>query len=424
VKNLKPSGDECKKHIVLGVTGSIAAYKALELARIFKKDGYEVWIVMTESAKKFVAPLSFQTLTGNPVFCDLFFEQDVASSKPENINRTKQIKQTSPIHIDLARDALIIVVAPATANIIAKAAAGIADDLLSTVLLSASSPVVFVPAMNFRMWESAITQRNVKYLKSTGVKFIEPETGYLACEEVGKGRFPPIDTIFKQIKAILYKDEKLKGKNVVITAGRTEEPIDPIRVLTNRSSGRMGVELAKAAKDAGAKVKLIAGNLAVAVPSEIDCTSVRTTRQMEDAVNSELSGADILIMTAAVCDYRPLKSSSNKEKKSNFTLQLIRTSDILKGVARKKHKAYVVGFSLDTKDNIAEARRKMREKKLDLIVANPITTLEGETTKPTIIFNKSKQVKVQKLPAQTKKAFAEKLIEIISKETSVNYETK
>lgn len=390
---------ESTKRIVLGVTGSIAVYKALELVRLLKKEGFDVWVVMTESAKKFVAPLSFQTLSQNPVFSELFTE-----------------KETLPVHIDLTRDTSVIVVAPATANIIAKAASGIADDLLSTVLLSATSPVIFVPAMNHRMWESPITQKNISYLKSLGFTFIEPEIGELACEEIGKGRFPPIEHIFQELKTILYKKEPLKGKKVVITAGRTEEPIDPIRILTNRSSGKMSIELAKAANEAGAKVKLIAGNLTVLIPPSIETKQVRSTKEMLDAINQELGDTDVFIMAAAVSDYRLVKIYRNKHKEQELELKLTRTPDILKTITQKKHKAYMVGFSLDTKDNINEAKRKLKQKNLRLIVANPVETLDRETIKPTVIYNKPNGIKLQSLPAQTKKSFAEKLMKIIMRE--------
>ena len=356
--------------ILLGVTGSIAVYKALELVRMFKKQGFDVWVVMTESAKKFASPLSFQTLSQNPVFSELFSD-----------------KETSPVHIDLARDASVIIVAPATANIIAKTAAGIADDLLSSVLLSAPAPVIFVPVMNFRMWESPITQKNIAYLKSLGRYFVEPETGYLACEEIGKGRFPPIEVIVQKLNTVLYSKLLLQGKKVVVTVGRTEERIDPIRVLTNRSSGKMGVELAKSTKEAGAKVKMIAGNTSLPPPSDIDTQTVHTSQEMLDVINKEINDTDILIMAAAVSDYRAASIANNKIKQSELSLNLIKTPDILKSITHNKHKTYLVGFSLDTKDNISEAKRKLKEKTLDLIVTNPAQTLYSENIKPTLIYN-------------------------------------
>jgi phosphopantothenoylcysteine decarboxylase/phosphopantothenate--cysteine ligase len=391
--------DYNNKKLILGVTGSIAAYKALELTRLLKKDGYDVWVVMTSNAKKFVTPLSFETLSHNPVFSEMFYKKEIM-----------------PVHIDLSKDASAVLVAPATANIIAKAAAGIADDLLSTIILSANKPVIFIPAMNHRMWEAAVTQRNVNYLKSLGFKFVEPETGELACHEIGKGRFPPVAAICEELEAVLSLKQFLKDKKVVITAGRTEEAIDPIRVITNRSSGRMGFALAKAAQNAGANVKLIGGNLSIPAPSGIDTFNVHSSQDMLSVINEELDDADVLIMAAAVSDYRPATSLNKKQKEKEITLRLTRTQDILKTIAQKKHKAYLVGFSLDTHDNLNEAKRKLKEKKLNLIVANPIETLNSDRIKPTIIYNKPKEIKTEKLPTQTKKAFAEKLIEIISKE--------
>lgn len=387
-----------KARVILGITGSIAAYKGLELARHLKKEGDDVYVVMTKSAKQFITPLSFKTLTNNPVFSEMFY---------------KDKQGTKPIHIDLARDASAIVVAPATANIIAKVAAGIADDLLSSIILAASSPVIFVPAMNVRMWESPITQRNIQYLKSLGFRFVEPEIGELACEEIGKGRFPNLEQIGAELKAVLNKNQLLKDKKIVITTGRTEEPIDPIRVLTNRSSGKMGIEIAKAAKRQGAHVILISGNVSIPLPVNINTKKVSTTQAMLDAVRLELDNTDILIMTAAVCDYRPSQSFTNKQKKDELILKLTRTQDILKIVSQEKHNAFVVGFSLDTDNNIREAKRKLKVKNLDMIVANPLVTLEEDIIKPTIIF---KNTKAMRMPMQSKKEFAEKLITIISKE--------
>lgn len=382
--------------IVLGVTGSIAAYKALELVRLLQKQGYDVWVVMTENAKQFVTPLSFETLSHNPVFSEMFFK-----------------RETLPVHVDLTKDAQAIIVAPATANIIAKAAAGIADDLLSTIILSSQAPVIFVPAMNFRMWESKVTQKNIAHLKSLGFVFIEPETGEMACQETGKGRFPNTDLIVEELNTVLNPVSILKHKKIIVTAGRTEEEIDPIRVLTNRSSGRMGVEIAIAAKDAGAEVTLIAANLAVPVPNNILTVQVKSSQQMLKAVKARIKDCDVLIMTAAVSDYKPEQRSPHKRKDKKLLLKLIRTSDILKSFADARADKYTVGFSLDTDNNIKEAKRKLKEKKLNLIVANPLSTLHNEYIKPTLIFPN----RVQKLPAQTKKEFSKKLIEIISKET-------
>ncbi|MBS4015316.1 MAG: bifunctional phosphopantothenoylcysteine decarboxylase/phosphopantothenate--cysteine ligase CoaBC [Candidatus Latescibacteria bacterium] len=388
----EPTG---KTKIMLGVTGSIAAYKALELLRILQKEQYDVWVVMTKNAKRFVAPLSFETLPRHPVFTEMFFEKEI-----------------SPVHIDLSKDTRALIIAPATANIIAKAAAGIADDLLSTIILSADHPVIFVPAMNFRMWESKITQKNITYLKSLGCKFVEPGVGELACQEIGKGRFPDIQLIVDQLKSVLNQNALLKNKKIVITAGRTEEEIDPIRIITNRSSGKMGIEIANAAKDAGAEVLLIAANVSVPIPDGVTTRQVKSSQEMLVAVRAVIKDCDALIMTAAVSDYKPSQSFSEKQKTKELQLKLTRTPDILKSIAETKHNKYIVGFSLDTHNNLSQAKTKLKEKHLNLIVANPVQTLHSEFITPTLIFKN----RVQKLPAQTKKEFSKKLMEIISKE--------
>ncbi len=396
--NQKPKAASQTK-IILGVTGSIAAYKALDLVRKLKKQDYDVWVVMTENAKKFVTALSFETLTQRPVFSQMFYDNEI-----------------KPVHIDLTKDAQAVVIAPATANIIAKAATGIADDLLSTVILAAESTVVFVPALNFRMWKSKITQKNIAYLKSLGHQFIEPGTGELACQEIGKGRFPEISLITDELKSTLNQQAVLKNKKIVVTAGRTEEEIDPIRVITNRSSGKMGVEIVCAAKDAGAEVLLVAANMSVPIPDKIDTVYVSSSQEMLDAVNKSFKECDALIMTAAVSDYKPSQSSVKKEKAKKLILKLNRTTDILKSIAKAGHNKYVVGFSLDTHNNLNEAKRKLKEKKLNLIVANPTRTLASERITPTLLYSD----RIEKLPNQDKTEFAKNLINIISKEMKKN----
>lgn len=391
-----------KHKILLGITGSIAIYKALELVRLLKKEGFDVWVIMTQSAKKLVSPLTFETLSQNPVFSEMFVE-------------TSKL----PIHIDLIKEMSALIVAPATANIIAKCASGISDDLLSTILLTATSDtkrIIFVPAMNYRMWESAITQRNVNYLKSIGCKFIEPETGGLACEEIGKGRFPDVQMILAEIKKVIFNYTNLKGKRVIVTAGATEEHIDPIRVITNRSSGKMGFELAKAAKSAGADVKLIAGRVNMPFPEGIEVESVRTTEQMLNAVKKEIKQADVLIMAAAVCDYQPVKTSSYKIRDNSLRLELTRTPNILRAISDDKNNLFIVGFSLDTTNNINIAKQKLLKNKLDLIIANNVNTLESDFIKPTILYKSANKVKIQKLKQLAKREFAEKIINIISEQ--------
>ena len=373
--------------VLLGITGGIAAYKALELVRLFHKAGWDVQAVMTESARRFVGPESFRALTGHPVALELF-----PKTRPEDTKR----RAANVEHVDLATSADLVVVAPATANIIGKLASGIADDLLSTLLLAVPKETVqdgrimFAPAMNTNMWLNSAVVANVRQLAAAGYRFISPGEGELACGTSGPGRMAEPQVIFERCRAALAARPSpigsappLAGTRVVVTAGRTEEPLDAVRVFTNRSSGRMGIEIARAFIDAGAEVRLVAGELSVPLPPGVTVTQATTTEKMLRAVLAALPRTDVLVMCAAVADYRPARAATGKHHEPTITVQLERTPDILKEVSRRRHHAVVVGFSLD--DSPARAQTKLEQKHLALIVANPFTTPGSGTIKARLI---------------------------------------
>ncbi len=353
------------KLITLGVTGSIAAYKAAELASLLSKAGADVHVIMTASAQKFVAPATFATLTGNPVQTDLFAGTDGLGGAG------------GPLlpHIELAK-ADLLVVAPATANILAKAAHGLADDLLSTAILAAPGPVLFCPAMNVHMYRNPATQANLAALKKYGHHVLEPGKGWLACGETGEGRLPEPPEIVAEIARLLGPAKDLQGLSVLVTAGGTREPIDPVRFLSNRSSGKMGYALAGAAAARGADVTLVTAPTALAVPGGVKAVLVETAQQMFEAVREHFPRADIVIKAAAVADYRPARTAAQKIKKEGETLviELVKNPDILLELGRlKKPGQVLVGFAAETENLLANARRKLEEKNVDLLVANDVT---------------------------------------------------
>jgi phosphopantothenoylcysteine decarboxylase/phosphopantothenate--cysteine ligase len=395
--------------VLLGVTGGIAAYKALELARLFRKAGWDVQTVMTESARKFVGPESFRALTGHPVAIELF-----PKPRPEDTRR----RAGNVEHVDLATSADLVVVAPATANIIGKLASGIADDLLSTLLLAVPKEtvqdgrVLFAPAMNTNMWQNPAVMTNVRQLAAAGYRFISPGEGELACGTSGPGRMAEPPAIFEHCRAALAARPSpignapaLANTRVVVTAGRTEEPLDRVRVITNRSSGRMGIEIARAFIDAGAQVRLIAGELSVPLPPGVTVTQATTTEKMLRAVLSALPRTDVLVMCAAVADYRPAHAATGKHHEPTITVRLERTPDILREVSRRRHNAVVVGFSLD--DSAVRARAKLDQKHLDLIVANPFVTAGSGTIKARLV---SRAGKPRGLKPMSKPDFARLLV--------------
>lgn len=345
--------------ILLGVTGGIASYKSAWLARLLTKAGAEVDVVMTRAATEFVGPVTFEALTGRPVHTGLFDPGRALD------------------HIHLARSANAIVVAPATADFIARAATGQADDLLTACLLATEAPVLLVPAMNDRMWVHAQTRANVAHLRQLGVRVLDPDEGMLAAGEgEGPGRMPEPETIFAHVGRLLERDGSLAGRRVVVTAGPTQEPIDPVRFISNHSSGRMGVAIAAAAWRRGADVTLVAGPLSVKPPVGVKVKPVQTTAEMADAVRSELGAADVLVMAAAPADFRAERVASNKIKKGQAPseLALATTPDILATTRpARRDGTVVVGFALETENVLENARGKLARKDLDLIVVNDAT---------------------------------------------------
>ncbi|MDO8826418.1 bifunctional phosphopantothenoylcysteine decarboxylase/phosphopantothenate--cysteine ligase CoaBC [Methylophaga sp.] len=347
------------KRILLGITGSIAAYKAADLVRRLKEHGAEVRVMMSRGATQFITPLTMQTVSGNPVSLN-FFDAD---------------EEAAMGHIKLARWADWILIAPATADCLAKLAHGLADDLLSTVCLASEAPLMVAPAMNNKMWSHIATQQNCQLLKQRGVEFIGPESGDQACGEHGEGRLMAVETMLKHLLTKIQPGP-LTGKKVVITAGPTYEPIDPVRFIANRSSGKMGYALAQAAVEAGADVTLISGPVALTAPAGITCVKVETAQQMHDAVMSHLAQTTIFIGCAAVADYRPADPAQAKLKKSakdDLSLQLRLNPDIITAVANASGRPdLVVGFAAETDDLQHYAQQKLQQKRLDLIAANQV----------------------------------------------------
>jgi phosphopantothenoylcysteine decarboxylase/phosphopantothenate--cysteine ligase len=346
------------KTIVLGVTGGIAAYKAAEIVRLLVKDGATVRVIMTKNAQEFITPLTLQTLSGNPVSTETF-----------------SLTQESEIgHIRLADTADLVLIAPATANVIAKLAHGLADDLLTTVLLATIAPVLLAPAMNVHMYAHTIVQENMRKLTSIGYSFIEPGEGFLACGYEGKGRLADPEDIVEEARAALTKKD-LKGERIVITAGPNAEPIDPVRFITNRSTGKMGFAMARVAWRRGAEVTLVSGPTSFPPPRGVHFRPVRTAREMQQAVLEQYPQATMVISAAAVADYRPAQVAPQKIKKGEekFAIELTRNPDILAELGQQKGNRLLVGFATETEDVLKNAERKLRSKNLDMIIANDVT---------------------------------------------------
>ena len=384
------------KTVVLGVTGSIAAYKAAELASKLTQAGAKVDVVMTKCATEFVTPLTFRSITHRPVATDMFANPDEYDIE----------------HIALAERAEVVVIAPATANIMAKLAAGIADDMLCCTVLATKAPVVLAPAMNVHMWENAITQENLTKLRSRGFKIVEPGYGALACGETGKGRLADVEDILAAIRRILDRKSDLAGKHVVVTAGGTQEPIDPVRLICNRSSGKMGYALAEAARERGAKVTLISAPTTLPAPDGVEMVQVQTALQMREAVLKAVPGTDALIMAAAVADYRPATAAKSKLKKEEFPLMqldLIRNPDIISEV---KGNLIKVGFAAESENAVQNATVKLKNKGLHLIVANNITEagsgFGSDTNKVALI---DAQGNVDDLPLMPKSEVAHRILD-------------
>ncbi len=344
--------------VVLGVTGCIGAYKACEVLRELQKRGVDVHVVMTAHATEFVSELTFESLSQHPVFVNQF-----------------ELGEGSDIrHISLADAADLLLVAPATANTIGKFAQGIADDALSTLFLASKAPVLLAPAMNVNMFEHPAVMENLETLRRRGVSIVEPGSGYLACGWLGRGRLAEVPEIVQAAMDALSRRQSMAGQRVLVTAGPTVEDIDPVRFVSNRSSGRMGYRLAEAARDRGASVTLVSGPTALAEPAGIEVVQVRSAEQMAAVVDARASAVDVVVMAAAVSDYRPAQVSDVKVKKTDdgLSLEMVRTPDILRGLGQAKGERFLVGFAAETDHLREHAREKLRAKNLDLVVANTV----------------------------------------------------
>jgi phosphopantothenoylcysteine decarboxylase/phosphopantothenate--cysteine ligase len=345
--------------VVLGVTGCIGVYKACEVLRELQKRGVDVHVVMTENATRFVGAMTFEALSRHPVFVDQF-----ALGAEGDIR-----------HISLADGADLLLVAPATANTLGKFARGLADDALSTLFLANTAPVLVAPAMNVNMFRHPAVVENLEMLRSRGVGVIEPGSGYLACGWLGEGRLAEVPEIVEAAMAALGRRRSLEGETVVVSAGPTVEDIDPVRFISNRSTGRMGYRLAEVARDRGAKVVLVTGPTALAAPRGVEVVSVRSAEEMARAVLDKAAAAGIVAMAAAVSDYRPAEKAPNKIKKQDGgqRLELVRTEDILKSLGEAKGRRFLIGFAAETEKLLESARRKRAEKRIDLMVANDVS---------------------------------------------------
>lgn len=350
------------KKILLGITGGIAAYKTANLASMLAKLHADVHVIMTRNAQQFISPVVFEALTGNKVIDDVF-----------DRNSGYHVA-----HIAMAQEADAVMIAPASANIIAKLANGIADDMLSTTMLAVTAPVMIVPAMNTRMYEHPATQANLEKLRTYGYRVIEPASGYLACGDTGKGKMPREEELLEYLLAEAACVKDLSGKKVLITAGPTREPIDPVRFITNYSTGKMGYALAKNAARRGAQVVLVTGPVHLPAPVSVNVIPVTTAQEMYEAVDAQFGSQDIVVMSAAVADYRPRHTASEKIKKQDTAamLELERTKDILGSMAKRKSRQFLCGFSMETEHMLENSRAKLEKKNLDMIVANNLR-MEG-----------------------------------------------
>jgi len=350
--------------IALGVSGGIAAYKAAEIVRLLQDRGIRVQVVMTRAAQEFVRPLTFAALSGEKVITDMFGSE--SGDGPANVEAAIE-------HIAIAQAIDALLVAPATADILARFAQGIANDFLSTLYLATTAPVVVAPAMNVNMWNHAATQANLEILRERGVRIVEPGDGYLACGMTGSGRLAENEAIVAAVMETLGASHDLAGETVLVTAGPTREKIDPVRYLTNRSSGRMGYAVAEAAQRRGARVLLVSGPTAIAAPGAAELTRVETSEEMRVAVLKLLPESTVVIKTAAVADFRPKAAGQKIKRKGEMTLELEPTTDILAEVSRRKTTQIVVGFAAETENVLENARKKLASKSLDAIVVNDVS---------------------------------------------------
>ncbi|MCI5958325.1 MAG: bifunctional phosphopantothenoylcysteine decarboxylase/phosphopantothenate--cysteine ligase CoaBC [Lachnospiraceae bacterium] len=387
------------KKIVIGVTGSIAAYKIAGLCSMLKKKKADVTVIMTQNATNFINPITFETLTGNKCLIDTFdrnFQYDVE-------------------HVELAKAAEVFLVAPASANVIAKAAHGIADDMLTTTLLAATCPKLFAPAMNTRMYQNPITQDNLQILKKYGMKVITPASGYLACGDTGEGKMPEVEELYDNIiDALTPKD--LTGYNVLVTAGPTQEKIDPVRFISNHSTGKMGYAIAKQAKMRGAKVTLVSGPVALEAPKGVEVVPIVSAKDMADAVWERADTMDMIIKAAAVADYRPVTTYEDKVKKSSddMGIALERTDDILAHLGKNKKEGQILcGFSMETKDMLENSKAKLEKKNLDVIVANNLKVAGAGFGTDTNVVTLITKDEVKELPILSKEEVADRILSFL-----------
>lgn len=394
--------------VALGVTGGIAAYKAAELLRLLQDRGLDVEVVMTRAAREFITPLTFESLSGHPVITDLFSSQ----------TRAHDPAASSIEHIRLAQTIDALVIAPATANVLARMAQGLAGDFLTTVYLATHAPVIAAPSMNVNMWRHPATTANLNTLKQRGVRVVEPDAGYLACGMTGEGRLAAPETIAKVVFETLGLRDDLRGESVLVTAGPTHEPIDPVRVLSNRSSGKMGYAVAEAAQRRGAHVYLITGPTRISPPAGIVTEQVSTAGQMADAVLKRLSDSSVIVMAAAVADYEAESVSDSKIKKSNgsLTIRLKPTRDVLAEVkAQRRPGQLVIGFAAETNDLHRHASEKLSAKALDLVVANDVTRegagFDSDTNIVSLVYPGGR---IEDLPKASKSEVAHRILDAVA----------
>jgi len=385
------------KKILLAVTGGIAAYKSAELIRLFIKNDAQVKVLMTKNAQEFITPLTLQTLSSHPIYRETF----------------SLIKDFDNAHIALAQEADILVIAPATANIIGKIAAGLADDLLTTVVMATKAPVLICPSMNTNMYENVIVRENIQKLTSRGYHMIEADSGELACKSEGVGRLPELSDIVEEVKSILTEKD-LVGETVLVTAGPTREPLDPVRFITNYSSGKMGYALASRARRRGASVILISGPTVLSVPRGVTYVPVSTAVEMRHAVMKNLKQSTIIIKSAAVADYRPSVCADAKIKKKDgpWTLYLERNPDIIAEIGKKKKERILIGFAMESEDLIKNAKAKMLAKNMDLIVANDVKQKDaGFQSDTNIVKILDRDGGIEELPVMDKMDVADRILD-------------
>jgi phosphopantothenoylcysteine decarboxylase/phosphopantothenate--cysteine ligase len=388
------------KVVVLGVSGGIAAYKACDLASKLRQAGAEVTVVMTEAAQRFVSPLTFHSLVHRPVITSLW----------------SPIEEWEIEHISVARRASIAVIAPATANVIGKLAGGIADDFLTTFVLATGAPILVCPAMNCDMYANPIVQENVGRLKERGFHFVEPEEGSLACGDVGKGRLASVETIFERIVQLLCPPQDLEGTKMLVTAGPTQEYIDPVRYITNPSTGKMGYALAQAASERGAEVILVSGPTNLPPPDGVETIRVTTAAEMAEQALRKARGCKVVIGAAAVADFTPVGTAEQKMKKktARFTLTLEPTVDIIAELGKRKGRRVLVGFSVETRDLIENSMKKLTKKNLDMIVCNDVTQAgAGFASDTNVVTILDKRGEPEQLPRMTKLETAHKVLDRI-----------